>query len=188
MRRTKFLIFTIGIVWEGLSLILPPPVAIPIVLIGLLMMAWAIWPIQIGRQISRLPAPVARSIFGGLTWLESKLDDTRTTFSVPSKTVTPSNLDDDWGSLGTFIKFYPGPVIDVDSYNILSLIDSGLGDFTVMFENPINPDTLIVHPIGDTPRSFRVAHVDKNSVQIIFDEEPDVVALRFDDQWHGANT
>ena len=66
------------------------------------------------------------------------------------------------------------------SSNISSIIDSGEGDFTFTFSEPLDKETLVAHPIGSTPR-FRVVTVSNHSVNVKFDDgEPDEIGIRFD--------
>lgn len=83
----------------------------------------------------------------------------------------------------SFVRFRPREMVLEDSSNVTSVTDSGAGDFTFTFGIPFNPRTLAVHAVPPTPSTFRADASDTGtSVRIVFDgEEPDVVALRFDD-------
>lgn len=84
----------------------------------------------------------------------------------------------------TFVRFRPSNFALIDGSNIASITDAGTGDFTVNFTAPLNVETLVVHAMPPTPSSFRsMVSEGGGSVRVIFDgTEPEVVALRFDDQ------
>lgn len=159
---------------------LPSYVVIPFILVGLFFIAWAVWQIQLTRAISHLPSPIQRYFFRGIEWLESKFDESKTEHVVREQQPSPdSSVESDLGAQKTFIKFTPRSIID--SHNVVSLTDNGSGDFTITFFKSMNPKTLVVQPIGDSPRSFRVASVSADTVRLIFEKEPSEITLRFDD-------
>lgn len=81
----------------------------------------------------------------------------------------------------TFVKFsFNGGVLD--AMNIDGVTDNGVGDFTFTFDRPLNPERLVVRPMGTTPNTFRVVATSDQSVRIVSDgKEPETIALRFDD-------
>lgn len=171
MQKTRIFVFGIAVVWEAISVMLPPVVAIPFLLIGALIIAWAIWPVQIIRVIQRAPTPTQKPILDAIKWLESKLDETQTEFSTNSGSFEK-----------TYVKFSTDGLMSIiESRNISSITDVGLGSYIIAFSISMHPDTLVVHPIGDTSRSFTVESISADAVHIVFEEEPGVIALRFDD-------
>lgn len=170
MRHTKYAVFGLGLVWEGISVMLPPWAAIPFILVGLVMVGWAIWPVRVNRVFQRMPSPVQKYFFGAIKWAESKLDESSTQFVI----------DGSKKSEATFIKFFPTGAI-IDGSNISSVTDCGTGDYIIAFVEPLNPKTLVVHAVGKTPRSFQVEHVSADGVSVLFEKEPEIIELRFDD-------
>ncbi len=68
---------------------------------------------------------------------------------------------------------------DYQGENIASITDGGLGDFTFTFDSPLDQNTLVVSPIGDTP-PFKVLSATGSAVRVKFDKEPPIVRIRFD--------
>jgi hypothetical protein len=67
----------------------------------------------------------------------------------------------------------------VGSENIRSVADNGVADFSFNFIENLNADTLVVLPIGPMPK-FQVLEISSSHVRVKFDNEPDIIKLRFD--------
>jgi len=82
----------------------------------------------------------------------------------------------------TFIRFrLDGTATIEDAENITAIVDHGEGLFSIEFATPLNPKTLVVHAIAPASNNFRVEQVRADSVVVVFEGEPPIIALRFDD-------
>jgi hypothetical protein len=81
----------------------------------------------------------------------------------------------------TFIRYDVQKLTVLDSFNVASVTDNGVGDFTVSFTRPLKVDALVCHAIPPTPNRFAVTEITPTSARVKFDEEPQIVALRFDE-------
>lgn len=80
----------------------------------------------------------------------------------------------------TFAKFTAAGML-LAGNNISSITDIGPGEYTINFTTSLNRETLVVTPVGDTPRNFQV-EVAAGSVYVKFEEpEPEIIHLRFED-------
>lgn len=68
----------------------------------------------------------------------------------------------------------------VDSLNVTSITDAGLGNITITFGG-LRSKNYSVIPIGSTPRDFKIVEQTKDSVSIQFKEEPQYAAFRFEE-------
>lgn len=81
----------------------------------------------------------------------------------------------------TYVYFSPRGMLIQDSFGISSVTDNGQGDYSINFLSPLNEKTLSVLPIRGTSGSFKVISTDFQSVRIQFEEEPELVGLKFVD-------
>lgn len=71
----------------------------------------------------------------------------------------------------TFIKWKPGGLLaDMESKNVTSIVDNGIGDFTVHFDEPLNNDYLIL-PWGEQNIKFKVIEKNPSFARIKIEEE-----------------
>ena len=140
--------------------------------------------------------------FGLLVWQRYRQDPRRAILIVPLILITVSTLGLTVGILwyvtelrsqeqqarsqeqqetGTYVKFTASGVI-LDSNNVSSITDIGVGNYAINFTTNLNKETLVVTAVGDTPRDFRVVGVSAGSVNVQFDEpEPEIIHLKFED-------
>jgi len=80
----------------------------------------------------------------------------------------------------TFAMFKPSGDI-IDASNISAIGDCGVGSFVIHFDEPLSTERLVVHPMGTTPKTFKVIDATNDYVHVVFENgEPDLIALRFD--------
>ncbi len=82
-----------------------------------------------------------------------------------------------------FVRFRPNGMVLMDSHNMTFITDNGSGDFTLGFRERPNVSVLVVRAMPPTPSNFKcVIAEDLRSIRVVFeDDEPEIVALRFDD-------
>lgn len=86
-----------------------------------------------------------------------------------------------------WVKFVPGGLTVANSYNISSITDNGLGDYTINFSTDFDTDDVKASVLGTPPRNFRFEYVNSRGARVTFDEIEDVVVSLMFEEALGGN-
>lgn len=168
LRNTRLIVFGLGLAWEAISLVLPPIVSLPLLLVGLVILVWALYPVRVQNFLGIFPVPVQSGFFFFIKSVESFVEDTDTQF------VTREGEE----SGDTYIVFSltDGLYIE-EGNNVNSITDNGAGDYTVNFSHPIK-DTYFVNVLHDTNVDHEIVSKTSNGFRIkIRGDEPEQIGL-----------
>ncbi len=85
-------------------------------------------------------------------------------------------------AMKTFVKFKPKNIVEItDSYNVVSVTDNGISEFTITFDSPLDDEEFTCSASGTGTVNFEMIENSRDFARIVFTEPlPEVVQLTFE--------